>query len=353
MTPKSFRTPAAQEALNRILKDLFKAGDIADLMASVDADAKPEKALQIFEASEAQAVAVRAQGRCAGWLKKEDCLNTEASSCAEIMHSFSEHPVISARAPLREVILSLAKASPVFVNIFGETAACITLRDIQDAPVRMWLFGLISLMETLMYRGVVSQMPGDTWKDFISPGRLARTEALWEERIRRGEKIALVDCLQFADKADILLRNPKTADALHFASRRKGQEYFSELENLRNNLVHSQLLTEENMPTITSLALTMDILLMVESTPLLPLSDKPMRDFNNLAELIQKHRDDFPALASLPGIVIPPPTPKGKLPPQRKEPKPPKTPKTPEAARAAEEAALRRKQRLEDQGPQK
>ena len=65
MIPKNYRTPAAQEALNRILKEAFTAGDIANLMASVDSEAKPEKALQFFDASAVQAVAVRTEGRCA------------------------------------------------------------------------------------------------------------------------------------------------------------------------------------------------------------------------------------------------------------------------------------------------
>jgi hypothetical protein len=159
-------------------------------------------------------------------------------------------------------------------------------------------------------------MPDETWRGYLSEGRLERAVALYKERQRRHENIDLDDCLQFSDKADILLRYPATAEALGFTSRRRGQEFFSKLEALRNNLAHSQPLTDDSLPIIVALAVSLDVLLEVEATPIMQTSTSPMQAVKSLAARLQEQNVNLALFRALPGVATPPPTPKGKLPPK-------------------------------------
>lgn len=311
MTEHRHSSPAAKEALHRILKSAFTAKDIADLMPAIDLNSPAAQARKLMERLGCPILGVQRDGQYVGWIDLQDVIGVNEGTCADFLRDFEERPILHETASFKEVILSLAKGSPVFVNVMGETAAAICPCDLQDAPMRMWLFGLITLMETLMHRAITSQLPDETWKKYLSAGRLERTCALYDERRRRNEEIDLDDCLQFSDKADILLRYPITASALGFTSKRRGQEFFSKLESLRNTLAHSQALTPDSLPTIVALAISLDILLDVEATPLLQKnSTTPIQAVKTMAARLQEQN------IALPGVAVPPPTPKGKLPPK-------------------------------------
>ncbi|MGM9992737.1 MAG: hypothetical protein ACI376_07855 [Candidatus Bruticola sp.] len=317
MTEYRHSSPAAKEALHRILKSAFTAKDIADLMPAIDLNSPITQAKEMMNRLGCPILGVQRDGQYIGWIDLQDLIGKHEGVCSDFLRDFEERPIIHETASFKEVVLSLAKGSPVFVNVMGETAAAICPCDLQDAPMRMWLFGLITLMETLMHRAITSQLPDETWRKYLSPGRLERTCALYDERKRRNENIDLNDCLQFSDKADILLRYPVTASALGFASKRRGQEFFSKLESLRNILAHSQPITPDSLPTIVALAISLDILLDVESTPLLQKNNTtPIQAVKNMAARLQEQNIDIKTFKVLPGVAIPPPIPKGKLPPK-------------------------------------
>ena len=322
MSAPKHSSPATKEALHRILKSAFTAKDVADLLPSVDAQTPISQARQLLQELGCPILGVKEHGLYVGWLDAQD---TERSgTCRVILRPFNERPMLHESAPFRDVVLALAQNSPVFVTVMGETAAAICPCDLQDAPMRMWLFGLITLMETLMQRALSGQLPEGQWQAYISPGRLRRAQELYAERLRRHEEITLDDCLQFSDKADILLRYPATSNALGFPSRRAGQDFFSKLEMLRNCLAHSQPLPQDSLPTIVALAISLDILLEVEATPFLgrAAGPTPLQAVKSLADRLQEQNIDLSGRHNLPGTVTPPPTPRGKLPPKTVKGKP-------------------------------
>ena len=183
MSAPKHSSPATKEALHRILKSAFTAKDVADLLPSVDAQTPISQARQLLQELGCPILGVKEHGLYVGWLDAQD---TERSgTCREILRPFNERPILHESAPFRDVVLALAQNSPVFVTVMGETAAAICPCDLQDAPMRMWLFGLITLMETLMQRALSGQLPEGQWQAYISPGRLRRAQELYAERLRR------------------------------------------------------------------------------------------------------------------------------------------------------------------------
>jgi hypothetical protein len=154
---------------------------------------------------------------------------------------------------LADVVLGLAKSPRIFVRVFGAAGGIITMSDLQKPPVRMWLFGMITLIEMRISRLIEQMCPGDSWKQHVSEGRLQKAEALLEERRRRNQSPDLLDCLQFSDKGQIVARNEEIRNLTRFTSRRQMEEAIKALESLRNNLAHSQDILSSDWDTIVML----------------------------------------------------------------------------------------------------
>ena len=59
----------------------------------------------------------------------------------------TEARVVEDATPLLAAILKLKDASFLFVNMLGRVGGIVTHADLQKPPVRMWLFGLVTLVE--------------------------------------------------------------------------------------------------------------------------------------------------------------------------------------------------------------
>ena len=132
------------------------------------------------------------------------------------------------------------------------------MSDLQKPPVRMWLFGMISLMEMRMTRLIEVNCPSDSWKQYLSESRLRKAEALLEERRRRNQNLELLDCLQISDKGQIIARHEEIRRLTRMQSRRQTEQVVKMLESLRNNLAHSQDIISCDWETIVELCKDME-----------------------------------------------------------------------------------------------
>jgi len=150
------------------------------------------------------------------------------------------------------------------VKILGEVGAIVTLNDLEKPPVRMFLFGMITIFEMLMTWGIRMHFPGDSWCEHLSPGRLTKAESLWKERQRRNSAADLLDCLQFSDWGQLLLRIPRVLEILSrngIPSKQAALKAIHELETLRNNIAHSQHIIPESWNRIIIFSTRLEILL--------------------------------------------------------------------------------------------
>ena len=99
---------------------------------------------------------------------------------------------------------------------------------------------MITIVEMGLTRLIESAYPDGSWRQCLSEGRLQKAEALLAERQRRNQDLDLLDCLQFSDRGQIVLRNEELRKRAGFVSRSRGEQTVKELESLRNNLAHAQ-----------------------------------------------------------------------------------------------------------------
>lgn len=166
--------------------------------------------------------------------------------CQKYYRSFSPTDLVSESTPLIDTLFFFKETERIFILEGNRVTKVVTLADLQKPPIRMLLFGLISLLEMHLYRIINQYFPEDTWNVHLSTKRITLAEELFSSRKALNEAIQLSDCLQICDKRDIVLNESPLRELLGIESKSKGKHFFKNLERLRNNLAHSQNINTQN-----------------------------------------------------------------------------------------------------------
>jgi hypothetical protein len=224
---------------------------IAEPFVSFDAQRHASEALAFMGAKDFDIVGVRQNGTVVGYVCRADLRD---GTLEQYVRPFDEQLLLDDWSPMLTVLQLLARFPQVFVVVMGEVSGIIMKGDLQKAPVRMWLFGVLSLLEMQFLRLIRTAYPQDSWKGLISEKRLTTAEQLLQERKHRNEAIDLADCLQFADKRTIVLKSDALRHALGFPSKGKGEELLKALEHLRDELAHAQDIITGRWPQLVEFA---------------------------------------------------------------------------------------------------
>jgi hypothetical protein len=238
------------DAVKTLFTESFTARDVAEPLASFDAEADSAAVCAFMSDREFDVVGIRRAGQMVGYVAKD---SLEQGSCGQYLREFGGATVLPDTAALLTVVMKLKNADFLFLTILGKVGGIVTRADMQKPPVRMWLFGMVTLVEMRFAELIERHSPGDSWKKFLSEGRQQKAQALLEERSRRNQKLHLVDCLQFSDKGQIIARNEDIRNLTVFASRSQAEEATKRLEQLRNNLAHAQDILTSDWDTILQL----------------------------------------------------------------------------------------------------
>jgi hypothetical protein len=143
--------------------------------------------------------------------------------------------------PVGELLRFLRYKKRAFIQENSQIRAIVTHADLNKPPIRLYLFGLISLMEMHLQFWIMAQFGKDSWMSRLSNRRLELAKKLHVERQEVDEGISLIDCLQFCDKTSLIVKDQKLLLDLNLGSKTKARELFAAAERLRNDLAHSQL----------------------------------------------------------------------------------------------------------------
>jgi hypothetical protein len=238
------------EALRRIFTESFIARDIAEPLSSFDAGTNAAEVREYMQAKGLEVVGLRKSGEIVGFVEKH---SLEDGPCGRSQRPMSEARVLNDGDSLLSVLTEMNHAPFLFITVLGAVGGVITPADLQKPPVRMWVFGIVTLIEMRCMELIERHCPADTWKEYISEGRLQKAQALLDERTRRYQTVQLIDCLQFSDKGQIIARNEGIRQQTIFTSRRQAEDATKKLELLRNNIAHAQDISKDDLETIVQL----------------------------------------------------------------------------------------------------
>lgn len=245
--------------LRELFKESITVKYLAEPLKSVQADEAAEILRPWMEAHDFDVLGIEEEGVVCGYVQRS---LLGKGRCGDFQKIFHPSELIASSTPLMELLPLLGQKRRLFVLEGNRISGIVTCGDLQKAPVRMLLFGLVTLLEMNLLRLVRIFYPDDTWQPFLKKERLVAAKNLWEQGRARNEAIDLVDYLQFCDKRDLILASPDVFERLGLKSKRYGERFFKAAEALRNKLAHAQdLVNGSSWPEVISLAQEIETLL--------------------------------------------------------------------------------------------
>lgn len=245
------------------LRQLFERSiavrEIAEPLVSFDSNQTPEWVLRFMEDRNFDLVGVRKNGLVSGYVERARL--TFSGALEEHLRAFGEEEVLLDGDSILSAMRLLRNTPAVFVAHLGRVNGIVTRGDLQKTPVRMWLFGLISMIEMQLLRLVRRLYPNEIWQEALTLDRMRTIHKIFDERSRRNESIGLTDCLQLCDKAALILKHSGFLHASPFPSKAAGDRFFKELEATRNALAHSQDIISGKWPNLAELVVEAERLL--------------------------------------------------------------------------------------------
>ena len=226
---------SAESSLDLFLSG-FAARDIAEPLASFDETTPLPTIRAAMEGQQLQVAAVRRGGFISGWLTLDDVAGEQQPPA---FRPLEPSLVVGDTASLSEVVRRLDGAPCLFVRSLGQVAGFIGKSALENPAMRMWLFGLVTITESRVTRMIEEFCPDESWRQYLSKGRLKLAIELQEQRRRRHQNPSLLECLKFADKGRIVARDERLLAHTRFASQSAVDLFVRAFQDLRNNLAHS------------------------------------------------------------------------------------------------------------------
>ncbi|HAM73672.1 MAG TPA: hypothetical protein DCM86_18720 [Verrucomicrobiales bacterium] len=244
--------------LRRLFAGTVTLRTIAEPLISFDATHPAEEVLLFMRRREFDVVGLREGGVVTGYVTTNDLTTGEAGAR---IRRFDPGELLSEGDPLLQAFEALRSRRHLFIQLLGQPGGIITRGDLQKAPVRLWLFGLVSLLEMQLLRVIRQRHPGKGWEPHLPAARLQATRRVFQERRRRNEENDLSDCLQLADKATLLMKDGVLFAISGFASKRAAETFFKEVGTLRNALAHANDILAGRWPALADLVTRLEDLL--------------------------------------------------------------------------------------------
>ena len=237
----------SDDELQKIFSSVFRAKDIATPLHSFGANEQASEVACIMKEQNIHVAGVQEKGRIEGYVFSSDL---DHGWCEAELRPFCTGQVISSEASLTDVIYVLARHDVCFISMYGRVFGVIDRSDIQRPMVKMWLFGMITLLEMHLVERIKTTLPQDKLPMTISPARLKKAKDLLIERERRNHHCSLLDCLQLGDKIRILSNDREFITNLGIKSKQEMEQAMKYIESLRYDLANAQDIVTHDWPQI-------------------------------------------------------------------------------------------------------
>ena len=228
------------------------ARHLAEPLVSFDGTSDAMVTRSFMERRDFDVVGVRVDGTTLGYVRREDL---QGGTLERFSNVFDEaRDIVYEHDTLTTVLERLVEQPIVYVRMIGQVSGIITKGDLQKAPVRMWLFGLVSLLEMHLLRIIRARFEADGWTVRLKAKRLKAAQRILDHRLQRNEAIDLADCLQLSDKAAVIASVPELRTGLGLGEEESALSLFYEITELRNQLAHAHDIVSGNWPRLAELA---------------------------------------------------------------------------------------------------
>lgn len=225
-------------ALKKIFIDNVTAKSIYEPLLCCPADSKAEDAKDALKIREFDVAGVKETegGRVIGYVVTDEL---EGGKLKEHLKDIDPELLISDSTPIADIFTVLTNRDFAFVLYGTNIIGIITKADVNKPPVRIYLFGMISLFEMHLNSWINHFYPGGSWEHEISDNRIKDAHDIYEKRKGNNQDLSLLECLQFCDKRDLLAKSADFRKEFDI-SKNWFDSFVKRVEKIRNELAHSQ-----------------------------------------------------------------------------------------------------------------
>jgi hypothetical protein len=225
-------------ALRRIFIDNVTAKTIYEPLLCCPADSRAEHAKEALEHREFDAAGVKEteDGEVVGYVITDELME---GIVKDYLKKIEPENLITDSTPIAEIFAALANRDFSFILYGQHIVGIITKADINKPPVRIYLFGIISLFEMHLNSWINYYYPSDSWKSEVPEKRINDAHDTYEQRKGNNQDLSLLECLQICDKRDLLAKSEVFREEF-IISRKKFDSFVKQVEKIRNEIAHSQ-----------------------------------------------------------------------------------------------------------------
>jgi len=171
-------------------------------------------------------------GKVIGYLKRVDL---KQGQCKDYQILFEPGILITNSTKLMKVLELMETRERLFMLEDDEVKGIITRGDLQKAPMRLMIFGILSILEMHLQREIENMYPNNSWviPSLIKEDRVKQARELFEKSKNNDEDLTLLECTTFWDKCKMIAKTPKLVEELSkvIDSSEKKLQYFNRIRN--------------------------------------------------------------------------------------------------------------------------
>lgn len=245
---------SCRDDLRRLFDDAITLRHISEPLLWFESEQLAAEAKLLMGQRDYDVAGIRQQGIVTGYVTRD---SLDGGTVGENRRTFASDEMALENMPLLKTFEALRGRRHLFIEVDGHVSKIVTLGDLQKIPVRLWLFGLISLLEMQMLRIIRPHCPttpnADAWLTLLKQPRIEEALRIYNERQLRNAAIDVCDCLQLCDKATIFRKIPTLPKLGKFESNTSCRRFFRNAQNLRDALAHANDIHYEPWPALADL----------------------------------------------------------------------------------------------------
>ena len=225
-------------SLKKIFIDNVTAKSIFEPLLCCPADSMAENAKDALRIRKFDVAGVKETegGEVIGYVVTDELANGEVRKYVKVI---GPELLISDSTPIADIFTALTLRDFAFVLYGKHIVGIITRADINKPPVRIYLFGMISLFEMHLNSWINHYFPDNKWEPEIPANRIQGARDIYEKRKGNNQDLSLLECLQFCDKRDLLKKSNCFIKEFDM-SEKEFDTFVKQVEKIRNELAHSQ-----------------------------------------------------------------------------------------------------------------
>jgi hypothetical protein len=125
---------------------------VAEPLKAMPVDAEVTEVLHWMQANNFDVIGVETGDSISGYVERSSLIKGKSGKCGDYQRVFHPKELIAISTPLIKLLPILQQTQRLFVLDCNQVSGIVTCGDLQKAPARMLLFGLVTLLEMNLLR---------------------------------------------------------------------------------------------------------------------------------------------------------------------------------------------------------